>query len=156
MVVTSAIDDSLYLANRPQQRRMEQSLGKDAFMKILIAQLQNQDPLNPMEDREFIAQMASFSTLEQMMNMTSMIETAVAAQNDSFILQSSQMIGKQVTYVAASENDEEKNETKTGVVKAVTFKGGVVSFELDNGDHIQASDIFEIREKENTSTMIGK
>ena len=45
-------------------------LGKDEFMKILITQLTHQDPTEPMKDTEFIAQMAQFSTLEQITNMT--------------------------------------------------------------------------------------
>ena len=45
------------------------NLDKDAFMKLLTTQLSNQDPLNPMEDREFIAQMAQFSSLEQMQSL---------------------------------------------------------------------------------------
>ena len=44
-------------------------LDKDAFLKMLLTQLQNQDPLNPMDNTEFSAQMAQFSTLEQMSNM---------------------------------------------------------------------------------------
>lgn len=50
-------------------------LDKDAFLKLLTTQLSNQDPLSPMEDREFIAQLAQFSSLEQMTAMNKTLET---------------------------------------------------------------------------------
>ncbi len=57
-------------------------MGKDDFLKLLVTQLSHQDPLNPVEDKEFIAQMAQFSTLEQIQNLNKNVESLVGETND--------------------------------------------------------------------------
>lgn len=69
-------------------------LGKDAFLKILITQLTHQDPLDPLKDKDFIAQMAQFSTLEQMTNMNKSIEQMLALNKASAV----SYIGRVIEY----------------------------------------------------------
>ncbi|MDZ4724421.1 MAG: flagellar hook capping FlgD N-terminal domain-containing protein [candidate division Zixibacteria bacterium] len=63
-------------AGRPKQTGSLQQLGKDDFLQLLVTKLQHQDPLKPMEDENFISQLAQFSSLEQMNNISTGIETS--------------------------------------------------------------------------------
>ncbi|NLV76426.1 MAG: hypothetical protein GX023_05505 [Tissierellia bacterium] len=66
------IDDEI--DNKKPLETKKNDLDKDAFLRLLTTQLANQDPLNPMEDKEFIAQLAQFSSLEQMQNLNKNVE----------------------------------------------------------------------------------
>lgn len=77
-------------------REIKQVLDKDDFLKILITQLRNQDPTKPMEDREFIAQMAQFSSLEQMSNLSTSFERLSGMLSSNQVLG---VLGKQVDLV---------------------------------------------------------
>jgi flagellar basal-body rod modification protein FlgD len=121
-------------------------LGKDDFLKILITQLQNQDPTSPMQDREFIAQMASFSSLEQMTNMNQTMQQFLTFQTEASLLQQSQMIGKQVTYESETVDEEGEKviEEKEGTVKAVLFEKGSVMLEMSDGSKITSFQVIKI------------
>ncbi|MCX6169913.1 MAG: flagellar hook capping protein [Ignavibacteriales bacterium] len=62
-----------------QQTTSKSSLGKDDFMKLMISQLQNQDPLNPMDGTAFSAQLAQFSSLEQLSNLNTYMKQSIDA-----------------------------------------------------------------------------
>ena len=84
MPVTNVNDNQPVLSGeelKNASRAVSKELDKEAFLKLLIAQLANQDPMNPMEDREFIAQMAQFSSLEQMANMSKTMENEYINSN---------------------------------------------------------------------------
>ncbi|MDR1576034.1 MAG: flagellar hook assembly protein FlgD [Treponema sp.] len=91
-------------------RKPQQNLGKDDFLKILITQLSYQDPTAPMEDKEFIAQLAQFSSLEQMTSMA-----ADFARLTSLITgtEASSALGKSVELT-------DGDRTVQGAVKAIT------------------------------------
>ena len=92
-------------------RMPSQQLGKDDFLKLLITQLSNQDPTSPMEDTQFISQMAQFSSLEQMTNMNESFNKMAAMINSS---QATSTLGKTVEVDLG-------DTTSQGVVEATSF-----------------------------------
>ena len=104
-------------------------MGKDDFMQLLIAQLKNQDPMKPMEDKEFITQLAQFSSLEAMEKMTTQMEELTGSQ---MLVQAATLIGKQVT--AKLEN----GEVVTGTISQVKIVDGKPTAVV-NGKEIDTS-----------------
>lgn len=140
-----SIDPSLLLSNNTKTRSSGSNLGKDEFLKILMTQLQNQDPLNPMEDKEFISQMANFSSLEQITNMNSLMQKFLDSQTKSdSILKYSEMIGKSIEW---SDSGAE-GAVQTGVVKAIKQKNNSIILELDNGKEITSDLVTKISQPE--------
>lgn len=72
-------------------------LGKEEFLQLLVTQFQYQDPLNPMEDKEFIAQLAQFSSLEQNMQMNENLESLLTLQQQQTVIGAANYIGKTVS-----------------------------------------------------------
>ncbi|MFP4065954.1 MAG: flagellar hook assembly protein FlgD [Spirochaetaceae bacterium] len=116
-------------------REPKEEMGKDEFLKLLLTQLQNQDPTKPMEDKEFIAQMAQFSSLEQMTNMATefaKVEKLVSAG------QASDLLGKTVEVA-------DGDSVVSGRVKDVTF-GEYPQINVD-GTYYDYQSVQRIREE---------
>ncbi|MBY0120691.1 flagellar hook assembly protein FlgD [Bacillus sp. S/N-304-OC-R1] len=166
--MTNTIDSSLLLSNYQKEQRKTGSdiLGKDDFLKILMVQLQNQDPMNPMQDKDFIAQMATFSTLEQITNMGKTMEKFVKVQEQSQLIAYSQFVGKDITWHKVTEAKDDAGtpiiEEGKGKVASVQFKDNNVLFILDDGTKLEPGNISQVNEisKENAmvqaSMLIGK
>jgi flagellar basal-body rod modification protein FlgD len=92
-------------------------LGKSDFLKLLVTQLQHQDPMAPTEDREFMAQMAQFSALEQMTNVSVSLDRLTRT---SQLDQGASLIGRTVGY---QQGDQPAG---SGVVSAVGVQDGDV------------------------------
>lgn len=147
--MTTKIDSNLYLSNiKPERKTGNDILGKDDFLKILMTQLQNQDPMNPMEDKDFIAQMATFTSLEQMTNMNSTLEKFVSGQQGEQLLKYSNMIGKEVEYSFKTEDEAGKEIIKNGqgIVTSVSQKSGYIELELKDGTKIYSDEILKVKE----------
>lgn len=110
------------------------TLGKDQFLKILITQLQNQDPMQPMEDKEFIAQMAQFTSVEQLMN----ISTQITAMNQS-LGSVSGLIGKDITWT-----DPKTELSKSGNVESIVVSSGI-QYAVVGSDRIALTNITQIQ-----------
>jgi flagellar basal-body rod modification protein FlgD len=109
-------------------------LDKDDFLKILITQLQYQDPSDPMKDKEFIAQMAQFSSLEQMTNMSSEFGKLSQVLSST---KASNLLGREVDV-----------ETISGMVtgKVEEIQGREYPQLKINGKYYDAENVLRIRE----------
>lgn len=83
-------------------QKTDDVLGKEDFLSLLVAQLQNQDPLNPDNPTEFTAQLAQFSSLEQLFNLNDSMEGLVSAFNSADRLSTLNTIGKEAAYTSSS------------------------------------------------------
>ncbi len=103
------------------------ALGQDAFLKILIAQLKYQDPMEPQKDAEFIGQMAQFSSLEQLTQLNKTMTGYAGEGGNASLAGSAHLLGTEISWSA-------NGESGTGIVQAVTMKNGEVMVELKDGE----------------------
>jgi len=111
----------------------EAQLGKDAFMNLLVSQMKNQDPLAPAKNEEMLAQLAQFSSLEQMQELNdNIVGLAVLQQSNALMSQltsSSGLIGQNVKYADPASGDEQ-----WGTVASVKIVDGLAVLNIAGAD----------------------
>jgi flagellar basal-body rod modification protein FlgD len=109
--------------NGTTSREARNELGKDDFLKLLMTQMQYQDPLNPMDNTAFVAQLAQFSSLEQMNNL----------YKSSAYSQGMQMVGKDITATVYNDTTK-KYDYVEGAVESVVVKNGNIYLTVGETD----------------------
>lgn len=132
------IADIIAASQKTTSDRNTGALGKDDFLNLLVTQLRYQDPLKPMEDKEFIAQMAQFTALEQTQNMNTTLSNSQAFS----------MLGK---YVTAETTDDTTGQTSTieGFVTNVKLSDGKAYITVNNQE-VLASKVTNVSESTST------
>jgi flagellar basal-body rod modification protein FlgD len=110
-------------------------LGKDDFLKLLVAQMKNQDPMQPTDNTQSIAQMAQFSSLEQ---MTNLVHSFDQLGQSMAVERGVSFIGKNVTYVAAN------GSTQQGVVQSVDLSGDEPTLTIDGATGIDIAAVTQV------------
>lgn len=112
-------------------------LGRDAFLQLLVLELQNQDPLEPVKNSEMVAQLAQFSSLEQMEALNGSFELLSGNVDQLNFISAQGLLGKYV------EGMNEDGEVKTGFVDSVYLDGSIVVLNVD-GEIIPMSGVLSV------------
>ncbi len=135
MLVSGVGNTSGLAPGQPGDSRAGQALAKEEFLKLLIAQLKYQNPMRPMDDRDFLVQLAQFNSLEQLMTLNQTMEAAIELQQ---LGQAAALLGKKV-----SARLEGRDNTVEGVVTAVKLNGGVAELVV-GGEGVRLWEVMEI------------
>jgi flagellar basal-body rod modification protein FlgD len=121
-----SILDQLNIQNKQAAEKKKDELGQAEFMKLLVAQLENQDPLQPQENGEFIAQLAQFSSLESIEKMSSKMDGLVTSLQSSQALQASALVGREVMVAS----DRTQLGDKGGITGAANLPASTSSLSI--------------------------
>lgn len=127
-------------ASRTTVDRGLSALGSEDFFKILLSELQNQDPFEPAKTSEMVGQISQIRSIELSKYLTDALQTLTAQQHTAG---ASELLGK---YVTARVNGQDGTETEVaGIVTGVRFASdGTAILELDTGQTVLASDVTRI------------
>ena len=118
------------------------SADKDMFLQLLVAQMRYQDPMNPTDSSQFLAQSAQFTALEKMQDVADQTAQLLSAQ---MAFGASGLIGKQVTWL------DSEGATRTGSVSGVTFGANGPELDVD-GTTVELSSVQSVTDGSSSST----
>lgn len=107
--------------------QFETDLDRNAFLQLLVLELQNQDPLQPMDNREMVTQLAQFTSLEQMQNLNDSFEILSGNVDQLNFISANSLVGHDVVAI------NEAGELVEGTVNGVQLNGSIVLLRLDTG-----------------------
>jgi len=128
MTSISSLNADPAAATQAAKSGANSAMGKDQFLKLFVAQLQHQDPMSPMQDADFMGQMAQFSTLEQISNLA----------NSDAMSNAIGLIGRTVTY------KDKEGVLQTGAVEKVTTVDGKPSLTVGGTAGVDPSSISQV------------
>ena len=129
-VTPTSLQNATAIGEAQAKRKPDNELGKDDFLKLMIGQLQNQDPMAPTDNSQQMAQLAQYSSLEQMTNVAKTLE----------VDQAYAMIGRDVTYT-----DTKTGAVATGKVEKVVLESGKATLTIDGTAGIEPNAVTEVQ-----------
>jgi flagellar basal-body rod modification protein FlgD len=132
------------------------TLGKDSFLQLLVTQMQNQNPLDPQDNSEFVAQLAQFSSLETMQNLSTSVDAIGGMYQSSQALQASSLVGRSVIVDSGSTNvDTTKGMTGQVVLPSTSTVTSVNVYD-STGTIVRTIDLGEQKAGNASFTWDGK
>lgn len=132
------------------------AVTQDAFLKLLIVQLQNQDPLNPLDNQEFIAQLATFNSLDQLIGINGKLDGIQVEQLRLSQLEATSLIGKEVTAKGNSVSLGEGGEAEMPYSLAADATRVVVNITDSEGNLVRTLEVGSQSAGEQTVVWDGK
>tara|TARA_Y100000994_G_C15388756_1_gene316469 strand:+ start:103 stop:540 length:438 start_codon:yes stop_codon:yes gene_type:complete len=141
MISASDIQSQMTAPPPPLERVPTQTMGQTEFLNLLVTQMRNQDPLKPVTDTEFIAQMAQFTSLEQTKEMSSDLERL---RQSYALTQGTALMGKEVRVATGAKDNQ---VFTNGIVTDIEVnKDGDVSVRV-NGESYELDEVIAVHSK---------